>query len=271
MNSDGRNPKCPLSTTHVLLSVQLSTKYKIRMSNLCAQHDTVPELKHRDIVTCMRVNAVRTVLQLALVTHGHLLRVRLGATKGTYIPIVLPAPALPPEHTKVKLSLSTDSSSDIDESKAVHTTPQAGWDKDTGWVGGQDSPHSHRNNKRLGREREGGGCQEQSWGGVELGPRWQNFRYLCYATLIAVLPTPALPPEHTKAKLSLSTDSTFSARACAPHLCLPLRYPSHTPGRVTETPGGADHFRQPFIPLISCLYPHLSTSFGLADRLSPRL
>ena len=85
MNSDGRNPKCPLSTTHVLLSVQLSTKYKIRMSNLCAQHDTVAELKHRDIVTCMRVNAIRTILQLTIVTHGHLLRVRLGATKGTYI------------------------------------------------------------------------------------------------------------------------------------------------------------------------------------------
>ena len=88
MNSDGRNPKCPLSTTHVLLSVQLSTKYKIRMSNLCAQHDTVAEFKHCDIVTCMRVNAIRTMLQLTLVTHGHLLKVRLGATKGTYIPIV---------------------------------------------------------------------------------------------------------------------------------------------------------------------------------------
>ena len=88
MNSDGRNPKCPFSTTHFLLSVQLSTKYKIRMSNLCAQHDTLAELKHRDIVTCSRVNAVRTILQLTLVTHGHLLRVRLFATKGTYIPIV---------------------------------------------------------------------------------------------------------------------------------------------------------------------------------------
>ena len=84
MNNDGRNPKCPHSKkTHVLLSVQLSTKYKIRMSNLCAQHDTVAELKHRDIVTCMRVNAIRTILQLTLVTHGHLLKVRLGATKGS--------------------------------------------------------------------------------------------------------------------------------------------------------------------------------------------
>ena len=110
MISDGRNPKCPLSTTHVLLSVQLSKKYKIRMSNLCAQHDTVAELKHRDIVTCMsnlcaqhdtvaelkhrdivtcmRVNAICTILQLTPFTHGHLLRVKLGATKGTYIPIV---------------------------------------------------------------------------------------------------------------------------------------------------------------------------------------
>ena len=88
MSTDGRNPKCPFSTTHILLSVQLSTKYKIRMSNLCVQHDTVAESKHRDIVTCMRVNAIRTILQLTLVTDGHLLRVRLGATKGTYIPIV---------------------------------------------------------------------------------------------------------------------------------------------------------------------------------------
>ena len=36
----------------------------------------------------MRVNAIRTILQLTLITHGHLLRVRLGATKGTYFPIV---------------------------------------------------------------------------------------------------------------------------------------------------------------------------------------
>ena len=45
-------------------------------------------IKHCDIVTCMCDNAIRTLLQLTLVTHGHLLRVRLGATKGTYIPIV---------------------------------------------------------------------------------------------------------------------------------------------------------------------------------------
>ena len=36
----------------------------------------------------MCVNAIRTILQLTLVTHGHLLRVRLGATKGTNIPII---------------------------------------------------------------------------------------------------------------------------------------------------------------------------------------
>ena len=37
---------------------------------------------------CMCVNAIRTILQFTLVTHGHLFRVRLGATKGTYIPII---------------------------------------------------------------------------------------------------------------------------------------------------------------------------------------
>ena len=88
MSSDGRNPKCPLSTTHVLLSVPLSTTYKIRISNLCAQHETTTELRHRDIVTCRRVNAIGTILQVTLVTHGHLLRVRLGTMQGTYIPIV---------------------------------------------------------------------------------------------------------------------------------------------------------------------------------------
>ena len=52
-------------------------------------------------------------------------------------------------------ALSTDSSSDNDESKAVLTSPQGGWDKDTGRVGGQESPpYTHRNNKRLGREQE---------------------------------------------------------------------------------------------------------------------
>ena len=37
---------------------------------------------------CVCVNAVRTTLQFTLVTHGHLFRVRLGATKGTNIPII---------------------------------------------------------------------------------------------------------------------------------------------------------------------------------------
>ena len=76
------------STTRNLLSVQLSTRYNLRMSNLWAQHDTVVELQHCRIVTRMCVNAIRTILQLTLVTHGHLFNVRLGATKGTYIPII---------------------------------------------------------------------------------------------------------------------------------------------------------------------------------------
>ena len=75
------------STTRILCSIQLSTKYHLKMSNLCAQHDKIAE-KHCHTVACMHVNAIRTILQLTLVTHGHLLRVRLGATKGTYIPIV---------------------------------------------------------------------------------------------------------------------------------------------------------------------------------------
>ena len=36
----------------------------------------------------MCVNAIRTILQFTLVTHGHLFRVELGATKGTNIPII---------------------------------------------------------------------------------------------------------------------------------------------------------------------------------------
>ena len=36
----------------------------------------------------MCVYAIRTILELTLVTHGHLLSVRLGATKGTNNPIV---------------------------------------------------------------------------------------------------------------------------------------------------------------------------------------
>ena len=48
----------------------------------------------------------------------------------------------------------------------------------------------------------GGGQQGQDGGGVELGPRWQNFRYLRCATLTAVLLAPALPPEHREFKTS---------------------------------------------------------------------
>ena len=78
----------PPSRTHNCLSVPLSTKYTLRIRNLCAQHDTVAESNKSHIVTCVCVNAIRTILQFTLVTHGHLLRVRLGATKGTNIPII---------------------------------------------------------------------------------------------------------------------------------------------------------------------------------------
>ena len=78
----------PSTTTHNCLCVPLSTKYTLRICNLCAQHDTVAKLKKCHVVTCVCVNAIRTILQFTLVTHGHLFRVRLGATKGTYIPII---------------------------------------------------------------------------------------------------------------------------------------------------------------------------------------
>ena len=58
-------------------------------SATCVHNRTqVAELKHCDIVTNMRAIAIRTILQLTLVTHGHLLKDRLGATQGTYIPFV---------------------------------------------------------------------------------------------------------------------------------------------------------------------------------------
>ena len=78
------NPGITPATTHNLLSSELSTKYKLRMSNLCAQHGTVAELKHCHTITCVRVNATGIILQLILVMDGRLLGVRLGATKGTY-------------------------------------------------------------------------------------------------------------------------------------------------------------------------------------------
>ena len=40
------------------------------------------------VCVCVCVNAIHTILQFILVTHGHLFRVRLGATKGTDIPII---------------------------------------------------------------------------------------------------------------------------------------------------------------------------------------
>ena len=78
----------PPSRTHKCLSVPLSTKYTLRIRNLCAQHDTIAESNKSHIVTCVCVNAICTILQPTLVTHGHLFRVRLGATKGTNIPII---------------------------------------------------------------------------------------------------------------------------------------------------------------------------------------
>ena len=74
--------------THNRLSVPLSTKYKLRIRNLCVQHEKLAELKKCHIVTCVCVSAIRTILQFTLVTHGNLLRVRIGATKGTHIPII---------------------------------------------------------------------------------------------------------------------------------------------------------------------------------------
>ena len=61
--------------------IELSTKYKIRTSNLCAQRDTAADSKHCHGVMRLHVNAIRTMLQLTLVTHGHFLRVRFGANK----------------------------------------------------------------------------------------------------------------------------------------------------------------------------------------------
>ena len=74
------------STTCKLPSVQLSTKYNLKMSNLCAQHDTTAKLSHGLFVTC--VNAIRTIFQLTLDTYGQLFKVRLCATKCTHIPII---------------------------------------------------------------------------------------------------------------------------------------------------------------------------------------
>ena len=185
----------------------------------------------------------------------------------------LPQPC-PLSTVKTGSSLSTDSSSDNDMSKAVLATPQAGWEKDTGRVGGLKSPpHLHRNNKRLGREQDegGGGGKSGNGEGLSWGPGGRTS--VTSATLHQLqvcLPQPC-PLSTVKTGSSLSADSTFSARGCAPVLLCPASCPTLPPGRVTETPRGADHFRQPFITLISCLYPHLATPFGLVDRLSPQL
>ena len=53
--------------------VPLSTKYKLRIRNLCAQHSgTIKEMSHRHmcVCVCVCVNAIRTILQFTRVTHG---------------------------------------------------------------------------------------------------------------------------------------------------------------------------------------------------------
>ena len=65
----------------------------------------------------------------------------------------------------------TDSSSDNDESKAVLTTPQAGWDKDTGQVGGLKSPPTRTEIiKGWGGGRMGGGVRSGNGEGLSWGP-----------------------------------------------------------------------------------------------------
>ena len=81
------SPGITPSTTRNPPSVQLSTKYNLRMSNLCAQHDIFCRIKAPSHCHMYACQCNGTMLQLTLVTHGHFLRVRLGATKGTYIPI----------------------------------------------------------------------------------------------------------------------------------------------------------------------------------------
>ena len=78
----------PPSTTHIRLFVPLLTRNKLIIRNLCAQDDTLVDVKKCHIFICVCVNAIRTILQFTLVTHGHLFGVRLSATKGTYIPII---------------------------------------------------------------------------------------------------------------------------------------------------------------------------------------
>ena len=75
MNGDGRHPGYPPSTTHILLSVQLSTKYKIGLGILCVQHDTN--------AVCVCVNAILTLLQLTLGTSSE---VQTWSNKGHIIP-----------------------------------------------------------------------------------------------------------------------------------------------------------------------------------------
>ena len=61
------------STTCKVSLVLLSDKCNLKMSNLCAQRDTLVELNNRYLVICVRVNALRTILHLTLATHRRLL------------------------------------------------------------------------------------------------------------------------------------------------------------------------------------------------------
>ena len=63
MNGNRRHPRHPPSTTHIVLSVQLSTKYKNKMSNLCAQHDTSADLKNCHVCVCVCVCVLCTLMR----------------------------------------------------------------------------------------------------------------------------------------------------------------------------------------------------------------
>ena len=76
-------------------------------------------------------------------------------------------------------------------------------------------------------------------GGVELGPRWQNFRYLRYATLAAVLPAPALPPEHSKDGMCHFPPTAHLQRAAARLLLVsPPPAPPRPPAELRKRRGG---------------------------------
>ena len=74
--------RAPHSTFRLLF-----IKHNIKLSNLCAQHATLAELRKSNWVTCVCIHALRGIVRLTLVLHGQLLRV-LGATKLTHISII---------------------------------------------------------------------------------------------------------------------------------------------------------------------------------------